>query len=144
IRVYSYLSKISYLGNYWRTMMVKMINGDIFDILQQKSRYIKKRMDTEIKKHQLYDSQWSILFCLDKFSTMTQTYIWTYLNVEAPTITRTLERLEKNGWIIRKQGIDKRERVITLTKEANASISTIINDVGAMEDELLRHFSDSE
>src|SRR5699024_5266199 len=68
----------------------------------------------------------------------------TYLNVEAPTITRTLERLEQNGWIIRKQGIDKRERVITLTKEANASISTIINDVGAMEDELLRHFSDSE
>src|SRR5699024_8998028 len=144
IRVYSYLSKISYLGNYRRTMMAKMINRDIFHLLQQKSRYIKKRMDTGVKSQQLYASQWSILFCLDKFVPMTQTDSRTYLNVEAPTITRTLERLEQNGWIIRKQGIDKRERVITLTKEANASISTIINDVGAMEDELLRHFSDSE
>src|SRR5699024_11149109 len=144
IRVYSYLSKISYLGNYRRTMIVKMINRDIFHLLQQKSRYIKKRMDTGLKSHQLYASQWSILFCLDKLGPMTQTDIRTYLNVEAPTITRTLERLEQNGLIIRKQGIDKRERVITLTKEANASISTIINDVGAMEDELLRHFSDSE
>src|SRR5699024_9387623 len=87
---------------------------------------------------------WSILFCFDKFGPMTQTDIRTYLNVEAPTFTRALERLEQNGWIIRKQGIDKRERVITLTKEANSSISTIINDVAAMEDELLRYLSDTE
>src|SRR5699024_8105534 len=127
-----------------RGMMDKMINRDIFHLLQQKRRHIKKRMDTGLKKHQLYASQWPILFCLDKFGPMTQTDIQTYLNVEAPTITRTLKRMEQNGWIIRKQGIDKRERVITVTKEVNASISTIINDVGAMEDELLRHFSDSE
>src|SRR5699024_12527629 len=86
----------------------------------------------------------SILFCLNKFGPMIQTDNRTYLKDEAPTITRTLERFQQNGFIIRKQGIDKRERVIHITKQANASISTIINDVGAMEDELLRHFSDSE
>src|SRR5699024_2189094 len=106
--------------------------------------YIKKRMDTGLKSHQLYASQGSILFCLDKFGPMTQTHIRTYLNVEAPTNTRTLERLQQHGWIIRKQGNDKDEHVITLTKEAKASNSTNINDVGAMEDELLRHFSDTE
>src|SRR5699024_6155414 len=109
-------------------MMVKMINRDIFHLLQQKSRYIKKRMDTGLKKHQIYASKWFILFCLYKFGHMTQTDIRTYLNVEAPSITRTLERVEQNGWVIRKQGIEKRERVITLTKEPNASISAVINE----------------
>ncbi len=32
---------------------------------------------------------------------MTQKEIWSYLNVEAPTVTRTIKRLEENGWIQR-------------------------------------------
>lgn len=124
--------------------MKNTMNRDIFHLLQQKNRYIKKRMDTGLKDHHLYMSQWSILFCLDKFGPMTQTGIRTYLHVEAPTITRTLERMEQNGWIIRKQGDDKRERIIELTVTAAETLSTVIKDVGEMEEELLRHFSNTE
>ena len=34
-----------------------------------------------------------------KHKEMTLTQIWKYLNVEAPTITRTVNRLAELGWI---------------------------------------------
>ena len=37
---------------------------------------------------------------------MTQKEIWQYLNVEAPTVTRTIVRLEESGWINRREGTD--------------------------------------
>lgn len=119
-------------------------NNDIFHLLHQKSRFIKKRMDIGLKKHNLYMSQWSILFCLNKFGEMTQTEIWTYLNVEAPTITRTLEKMENSGWIIRKHGADKRERIIAMTDKAVETYNIVIKQVIKMENELLLHFTDTE
>lgn len=50
--------------------------------------------------------------------------ISSYLGVEAPTMTRTLARLEKSGWITRTAGKDKREKLISLT-DANILNTTI-------------------
>lgn len=124
--------------------MEDLSNHDIFHILHQKSRSVKKQLNTGLKKHNLYMSQWSILFCLNKFGVMTQTELWTYLHVEAPTITRTLEKMEKQGWIIRKLGDDKRERIIEMTEDAEATFSTFIKDVANIEGTLLDDFSDGE
>ncbi|UZM96996.1 MarR family transcriptional regulator [Lysinibacillus sp. MHQ-1] len=41
---------------------------------------------------------------------MTLTQIWKYLNVEAPSITRAITRLETLGWVERLDGEDKREK----------------------------------
>ena len=124
--------------------MAEIKHHDIFHLLHQKSRSIKKQMDTGLKDHNLYMSQWSILYCLNKFGEMSQTDIWTYLNVEAPTVTRTLERMEKSGWIVRKQGTDKRERIIVMTEEAKTTFHTVMKQVAEMEKELLQHFTDEE
>ncbi|NRY63254.1 MarR family winged helix-turn-helix transcriptional regulator [Clostridium beijerinckii] len=48
----------------------------------------------------------------------TQIELCKYLDVEAPTITRTLTRMEEMGLVIRNDGKDKRERVIKLTEKA--------------------------
>ena len=121
-----------------------LTNQDVFHRLQQKSRYITKLINIGLKDHGLFMSQWSILFCLGEFGPMTQTEIWTYLNVEAPTTTRTLERMEKSGWIIRSQGKDKRERIIELSESAKATFSEIIESVETIEDQLLKEFTDTE
>lgn len=124
--------------------MDKLTNQDVFHRLQQKSRYVTKLINAGLKDHGLFMSQWSILFCLGKFGPMTQTEIWTYLNVEAPTTTRTLERMEKSGWIIRSQGKDKRERIIELSESAKAIFGEIIESVETIEDKLLKEFTDTE
>lgn len=117
--------------------MKEVSNQDVFHALNQRARLFSKSINTHLIDHGLYASQWSILFCLYHFGTMTQTQIWKYLNVEAPTVTRSLAKMEKNGWITRRQGEDKRERLIELTDEAKSKFSTIKQSVTEMENQLL-------
>lgn len=124
--------------------MDDLSNHDIFHVLHQKSRSVKKQLNTGLKEHNLYISQWSILFCLNKFGVMTQTEIQTYLHVEAPTITRTLEKMEKQDWIIRKHGDDKRERIIEMSDNAKTTFNIFIKDVADIEDSLLNDFTETE
>src|SRR5699024_5227750 len=87
---------------------------------------------------------WSILYCLEQFGPMTQTEIKDYLLVEAPTITRTIEKLEQNGWITRTPGKDKRARIITISEAGKTDLKPIIEQDGNMEATLLQHFSTEE
>src|SRR5699024_3868903 len=125
-------------------IMTQTWNRDIIHLLQQKSRYIKKCLDTGLIDHQLYSAQWSILYCLEQFGSMTQTEIKDYLLVEAPTITRTIEKLEKNGWITRTPGKDKRARIISISEAGKTDLKPIIEQVGNIEATLLQHFSTEE
>lgn len=123
---------------------MSLSNQDLVHMMQQKSRQFSKSINEALKKHDLYMSQWSILYCLHKFGAMTQKEIWLYLNVEAPTITRTLERMEKSEWIIREEGTDKRERIIRLTEKAKNEFLGIKQTVESVEQEFLFHITDKE
>ncbi len=124
--------------------MEEVSNQDVIHALNQRARLFSKSLNTHLIDHGLYTSQWSILFCLYHFGTMTQTQIWKYLNVEAPTVTRSLGRMEKNGWITRRQGEDKRERLIELTDEAKRKFFTLKQSVTKMEDQLLASLTKNE
>lgn len=121
--------------------MGEISNRDLLHLLNQRTRLLAKEVNNCLSDHGLYTSQWSIIFCIERFGPMTQTEIWKYLNVEAPTITRTLSRMEKNGWISRKQGTDKRERVITLTEEAWGKFKTIRQSMDELEEDILSDLS---
>lgn len=121
-----------------------MTNYEVFHLLNQKKRLLEKELNTVLKPFQLYTAQWAILYCLDRFGSMTQTDIWKYLHVKAPTVTRTLAKMEKNGWIYRKYGIDRRERVITLTNRAKQQLPKIKQQVKIVERKLLQHLSAAE
>ncbi len=70
--------------------------------------------------------------------------IWSYLNVEAPTVTRTIKRLEENGWIQREQGEDKREKLVVLTKEAELKYNSINQEMLKFEEDMLADFQDGD
>ncbi|MGN7469171.1 MarR family winged helix-turn-helix transcriptional regulator [Brevibacillus sp. SAFN-007a] len=84
----------------------------------QAARVFSKTLNGIMSPMGLYSSQWSIILCLHYRSSLTQVQLSNYLNVEAPTITRTLTRLEEMGWIIRSEGEDKRERYVSLSPAA--------------------------
>lgn len=123
---------------------MNITDHELFHLLQQKSRFIKKLLNTQLTEYDLYMAQWSIIYCLKKFGAMTQREILMYLHVEAPTLTRTIGRMEDNGWIIRREGLDKRERVIQLTQTAQENFPLIKEKIGMKETELLRHFSEED
>ncbi|MED4403467.1 MarR family winged helix-turn-helix transcriptional regulator [Metabacillus fastidiosus] len=116
----------------------------LFHELFQKTRFITKEVNEKLKQYDLYSSQWSIIYCLKTLGPSTQTDIWRYLNVEAPTVTRTITRLEKSGWVIRMEGNDKRERIIQLTEKANELIPQLEETVKAFEREMIGNLSDDE
>ena len=118
--------------------------NNIFHTLHQQVRYITKEMNEKLKDYNLYSSQWAIIYCLDQFGPMKQTEIWQYQNVEAPTTTRTLVRMEKNNWIRRLEGKDKRERIVQLTEHAEVLIPEIKESIHQFEESLLKQFSRDE
>lgn len=117
---------------------------EIFHLLFQRTREVSKGMNEVLQDHELYMAQWSILFFLHTYGETSQSEISSYLNVEAPTVTRTLVRMEKSGWIARKEGKDKRERIVYLTEEAKEKFPHVANDVQKIEKQWFAHFSAEE
>lgn len=116
----------------------------LFHEIHQKSRLSIKEVNEALKEFELYSSQWSILFCLKQFGSMTQKEIWQYMNVEAPTVTRTIVRLEESGWIFRREGHDKRERIVQLSSFAEQKMPAIENRIRQAEERMVSDLSDEE
>lgn len=113
------------------------MNKLLFHELHQKARLSIKEVNEALKEYDLFSAQWSILYSLNKFGALTQTEIWQYLNVEAPTVTRTLVKLEQRKLITRNEGKDKRERIVQLTEEAQSLIPKIEKRIDEVEQQLL-------
>lgn len=116
----------------------------LFHILFQQQRVLVNKLNEVLKQHDLYHAQWTILFVLQKQGPMTLTNIWKYLNVEAPTITRTVARLEHLGWVKREVGMDKREKIVSLTDKAIAAFPNIEATIVQFEEEMVQHLNESE
>jgi len=116
----------------------------LFHMLYQQTRHMTKEVNEYLQKHGLYSSQWSILYCLKSNGPMTQSDIWRYLNVEAPTITRTLVKLEESGWVKRTPGSDKRERLVSLTEKALDLLPEVEQDVKNFEQTMVANLKDDE
>lgn len=93
------------------------VNRHLIHQINQSARLIAKKANEQLEPFYFYSSQWSVLYCLRTIGPMTQKEIWSYLNVEAPTVTRTIKRLEENGWVQRRQGEDKRENLLSSQKK---------------------------
>lgn len=95
-----------------------MINHQLFHTLHQLSRHLTNKLNEALKPMGLYGSQWAVLFVLKRQGSLTQKELCEYLFVEAPPMTRTIQRLVKQGYVRQVPGHDKREKYIQLTSEA--------------------------
>lgn len=112
--------------------------------LFQKTRYLSYEVNKTLKDYNLYSSQWSVLNCVHRHKEMTLTQIWKYLNVEAPTITRTVNRLAVLGWLDIKAGKDRREKIVRLSTKALETFPTIENSMNVFENEMLSALSQED
>ncbi|WP_110928267.1 MarR family winged helix-turn-helix transcriptional regulator [Bacillus massiliglaciei] len=81
----------------------------------QVSRSFTKALNGCLAEINLYQSQWSIIFYLSNYGPSALVEISSYLDVEKPTITRTVNRLEERGLVEQISAKDKREKKIQLT-----------------------------
>ncbi|MEK3979555.1 MarR family transcriptional regulator [Psychrobacillus sp. FSL K6-2836] len=112
--------------------------------LFQKSRFLTQEANDTLKQFNLFASQWSVLYCIQRHKEMTLTQIWKYLNVEAPTITRTVNRLSELGWIEICSGRDKREKIVKLSEKALQQYPAIKASMIEFEDQMTAGLSKEE
>lgn len=116
----------------------------LFHTFFQHNRFLVNHLNEALKEHGLFSSQWTILFLLKKEGPMTLTAIWKYLNVEAPTITRTVARLEKLDLVRREEGADRREKIVYLTEKALQQMPAVEASVLKFEAEMTKNLSEEE
>jgi MarR family transcriptional regulator, transcriptional regulator for hemolysin len=92
-----------------------MNSHELFHTMHQLSRHLTNSLNESLKPLGLYGSQWSVIFVLKTKGSLTQKELCEYLFVEAPPMTRTIQRLVKQGYVLQVPGKDKREKLIQLT-----------------------------
>ncbi|MDQ0857412.1 MarR family winged helix-turn-helix transcriptional regulator [Bacillus sp. V2I10] len=118
------------------------IDQNIFHSIQQLSRQLTKRLNEVLQPHGLFSAQWTVLFTLKKYGTLTQTELCDYLSIEAPPMTRTIQRLVKQGYVLQIPGSDKRTKHIKLTDKAINDYALWEKSVLEMENDLLKAIPD--
>ncbi|MGG2065311.1 MarR family winged helix-turn-helix transcriptional regulator [Bacillus sp. S14(2024)] len=115
-----------------------------FHVVSQTSRKFSKKFNERVSSTGLYSAQWAVIFRLHQTGPCTQTELCQYLNVESPTMTRTLTRMESIGWIIRKEGRDRREKLISLSETAREMIPMWQEEVDSFEEKALQDINTEE
>lgn len=116
----------------------------LFPVFFQKNRQIVNQLNEALKEHGLFHAQWTILYLLEKNGPMSLTEIWKYLDVEAPTVTRTVARLQILGWVERVEGTDKREKIVALSHTASEQFPKIEASIEAFELKVTQQLSQQE
>lgn len=116
----------------------------LFHTFFQQYRFLINHLNDALKEHGLFSSQWTILYVLKERGPMTLTAIWRYLDVEAPTVTRTVARLETLGLVKREEGADRREKIVHLTDEGLALMPEVEASVLAFEAAMMANLTEGE
>ena len=112
--------------------------------INQLGRLFTRKLNELLSAQGLHASQWSMILYLHERGHCTQVELAHYLNVEAPTVTRTLARLESIGLIKREEGQDKREKRITLTDDAQEIFEKCYNASQRIENNVLNGIEQKE
>ncbi|MFC0558862.1 MarR family winged helix-turn-helix transcriptional regulator [Halalkalibacter alkalisediminis] len=91
----------------------------LFHTLHQLSRLLTKYANKALQPLDLYSAQWAVIYALKNKGTLTQTELCEYLAVEAPPLTRNIQRLVKKGYVRQVTGHDKRMKIVELTAKAH-------------------------
>ncbi|GGI10794.1 MarR family winged helix-turn-helix transcriptional regulator [Gottfriedia solisilvae] len=115
-----------------------------FFSLNQVTRQFSKSFNENLVPTGLYLAQWSVIRYINLHGPCTQRTICSNLNIEPPTLTRTLCRMESLDLIVRKEGSDKREKMIHLTDKAINQIDDWQEKIISFENEVIKDISDEE
>ena len=120
-----------------------MNSHELFHTLHQLSRHLTNTLNEALKPLGLYGSQWSVIFVLKSKGSLTQKELCEYLFVEAPPMTRTIQRLVKQGYVLQVPGKDKREKLIQLTDVALKMFPEWEKTVIETNQTLMKHFPET-
>jgi MarR family transcriptional regulator for hemolysin len=121
-----------------------MQTHELFHTLHQLSRQLTNKLNEVLKPMGLYGSQWAVIYVLNNNGSLTQKELCEYLFVEAPPMTRTIQRLVKQGFVRQVPGQDKREKHVQLTKAVLSEYPKWEKAVNDLNQTLVENLSPSQ
>ena len=91
--------------------------------LRRATRVVTRIYDQELKNAGLEITQFGLLTALTITGEVNQKRLSAGFAMDSTTLTRTLERMQKQGWISVKPGRDRRERLFRLTAAGKRQIA---------------------
>lgn len=86
--------------------------------LYQTTRIITKEMNRLLEQYGLHSAEWTVIASIKENGVVSQVILAEHLNIEPSAISKSLNALEKKGFIQREEGSDKREKMVSLTSKA--------------------------
>jgi MarR family transcriptional regulator, transcriptional regulator for hemolysin len=117
-----------------------MLTHELFHTLHQLSRHLTNKLNEALKPLGLYSAQWAVIYVLKNKGSLSQKELCDYLFVEAPPMTRTIQRLVKQGYVTQVPGKDKREKHVQLTELADQEYPKWEHIVNSVNQELMKDF----
>jgi DNA-binding MarR family transcriptional regulator len=91
--------------------------------LRRAARALTQRYDEALRPLGLTITQFTILQALSLAGELTQGKLGEILAMDSTTLTRTLAIMNKHGWIAKKYGTDRRERLLRLTRTGESELN---------------------
>ena len=127
-----------------RSLLYMSSNGFVHQFFQV-SRAMTNNLDQRMAEYKLTHAQLAIIeYLVKKDDSSSLVDIAKYLNVEKSTITRTVNRLEKNNFIRQVPSNDNRERRIALSDFSNEIQSKVQKTKEAFESKAFKNISNEE
>ncbi|HSP23439.1 MAG TPA: MarR family transcriptional regulator [Planococcus sp. (in: firmicutes)] len=107
-------------------------------------RSFEHHLNDVLGNYGLYRAQWSILHYLANNGSATLVELAQYLRVEKPTITRTISRLEKIGYLSHVPGKDRREKRVEMSDSGAALYVEVRQAVDLLEEDILSDIPEAQ
>ena len=107
-------------------------------------RPFEHHLNTQLAMHDLYRAQWSTMYYLFNYGSATLVELSNYQSVEKPTVTRTINRLEEQGYVEHVPGKDKREKRMQLTNLGRKIYTEVRITIDKFEQDILKGISEEQ
>lgn len=112
-------------------------------LIGETARCWRARLDERLRPLGLSQSRWMVLMCLSRRGDgLVQKLLAEGLGIEGPSLVRILDRMDKDGWIERRESkTDRRAKTVHLTSQSRATIKNIQKIATQLRGELLADIS---
>jgi MarR family transcriptional regulator for hemolysin len=114
-------------------------------LLKKANRLLIKKANALLKPHGITHAYTFFLMALYQQDGLTQSKMHKHIGIEQPTAVRTLDRMERDGLILREQSpTDRRALFIKLTDKGKRYREKILDCAKELNDFALRGFTDND
>jgi DNA-binding MarR family transcriptional regulator len=123
----------------------RFLDGYLPYLLAQAAWLISAQFQRHLATRGIRFSVWRLLASLSGTAGLTIGELADILLLQQPTVTRIVDRIEKDGLVARKSASDDRRRVIvTLTPRGRALVAGLLKDAAQHQNDVLAAYSKSE